>query len=125
VTVFTDPVLGPTPLGSGEAVSCNETQRLFCLQSTPIEPPAFDVVTGSSESGDIVATVVLPASVDGYGRIELQRAAGLTAPSDLCSDPSATRSTSWTSFTAGSTLTFTDKGTPGQRYSYRLCVFDS
>ncbi|MBI2601653.1 MAG: DUF1554 domain-containing protein [Deltaproteobacteria bacterium] len=89
-------------------------------------PPAlqtFSAAKGTVNDGDIILSLTLPSDVSDYARVDVRRTSGSEAPSS-CTVGSVV--TSYTTFTASTTLTFTDAtgSTIGDLFSYRVCITD-
>jgi len=95
---------------------------IYCINEYAGQPlTAFNAVTGSTTNGTIDMTINFPTNNSYYGRVDIRRIAGATAPNADC----ATDGTVVKSFTTFSNATWTDT-TPlaGGLYSYRACVYD-
>ena len=87
-----------------------------------LPPPNLSSVTfvQGSEIGNVGITMTMPADVSDYKSRKIYRIAGSTAPSSDCVTGSLI---STSSYFVNHTF-FDNSGTPGEQYSYRICLED-
>jgi len=95
---------------------------IYCINEYAGQPlTAFNAVTGSTTNGTIDLTIDFPANTAYYGRVDIRRIAGASAPNADCASDGTVVKT----FNTFADNSWTDTApVAGGLYSYRACVYD-
>ena len=118
-------------INASTTMGCGNSYHLLCVNQLPPYPLAGFTAnsSGASQNAEVDLTITLPSDVSGYGRVDVWRLAGGTAPVNSCdgSDTSTKVFTQSSGFAANGTIAVSDTTslTVGGAYSYRACVYNA
>lgn len=104
--------------------TCDGTAALWCISHTYYPPIASLSGASGAASGSIELAVAFPGDTSLYGKVELRRKAGNTAPNADCLSDGSVAVTINSNF-VNQTANDSGAGSPGYPFSYRACVYDA